>query len=208
MDAFVAAVVGFVIAAVLALINSWLSGREKVAEGVRAQRLTAYPTAWRRTGVLSRWPRTDASREHIVRLHEDLRRWYYGEGGMYLSTRARKRYEHLQLVLESFLSQPGSNVADHYVSLMEAASYFRTGLTKDLETRERWGSIATMLAWREESEASRRADARLHALRAAAPRSPGVRGTGDSPIHHLTPEDEHMDGDAAPSTTDQGADAG
>jgi len=29
-----AAIVGFVIAAVLALINSWLMGREKVAEGV------------------------------------------------------------------------------------------------------------------------------------------------------------------------------
>jgi len=45
---------------------------------------------------------------------------------MYLSTRARKRYEHLQLVLGSLLSQPESNIADHYESLMEAASYFRT----------------------------------------------------------------------------------
>jgi len=62
----------------------------------------------------------------LVRLHEDLRRWYYAEGGMYLSTRARKRYEHLQLVLGSLLSQPESNITDHYESLMEAASYFRT----------------------------------------------------------------------------------
>ena len=75
---------------------------------------------------MSRWPRTDAGREHLIRLHEDLRRWYYAEGGMYLSTRARKRYEHLQLVLGSLLSQPESNITDHYESLMEAASYFRT----------------------------------------------------------------------------------
>ena len=203
MDAYVAAIVGFVIAAVLALINSWLAGREKVAEGVRTQRIAAYPAAWRRTGVVSRWPRTDAGREHVLRLHEDLRRWYYTEGGMYLSTRARKRYEHLQLVLGSFLLQPESNIADHYVSLMEAASYFRTGLTKDLETRERWGSIATILAWREESMASRRADARLSAVRAAPSMTQGVSGTVDSPvIHHLTPEDERMDSEEASDKTE------
>jgi hypothetical protein len=202
MDAFVAAVVGFVVAAVLALINSWLSGREKVAEGVRTQRIAAYPTAWRRTGVVSRWPRTDASREHIVRLHEDLRRWYYAEGGMYLSTRARKRYEHLQLVLEAFLSQPESNVADHYESLMEAASFFRTGLTKDLETRERWGSIATILALRDESQATRRADARLREVTAASPAVPGTHDSAASPvIHHLTAEDERLVGGEAPSAT-------
>ena len=203
MDAFIAAVVGFVVAAVLALINSWLSGREKVAEGVRTQRIAAYPTAWRRTGVVSRWPRTDASREHIVRLHEDLRRWYYAEGGMYLSTRARKRYEHLQLVLGAFLSQPEPNVADHYLSLMEAASYFRTGLTKDLETRERWGSIATILAWREESRASRKADARLRAVTGASPTTTRTSNSAVSPvIHHLTPEDERMDAPEARNTTE------
>ena len=201
MDAFVAAVVGFVIAAVLALINSWLSGREKVAEGVRTQRIAAYPTAWRRTGVVSRWPRTDASREHIVRLHEDLRRWYYAEGGMYLSTRARKRYEHLQLVLESFLSQPELNVADHYESLMEAASFFRTGLTKDLETRERWGSIATILAWRDERQATLRADARLRAITAASAPPPRTGLLASPVVHHLTPEDERMESGEAPTPT-------
>ena len=209
MDAYVAAVVGFVTAAVLALINSWLSGREKVAEGVRAQRIAAYPTAWRRTGVVSRWPRTDADREHIIRLHEALRRWYYAEGGMYLSTRARKRYEHLQLVLEAFLSRPDAVVADHYVSLMEAASYFRTGLTQDLETRDRSGSIAAILAWREEREASSRADARLRALTAAAPAGQGA-GTGAGAdgsagthvIHRLGPEDERMGGDDVRRTTE------
>jgi hypothetical protein len=202
MDAYVAAVVGFVTAAVLALINSWLTGREKVAEGVRAQRIEAYPVAWRRTGVVSRWPRTDADRDHIVRLHEDLRWWYYADGGMYLSTRARKRYEHLQLVLEAFLSRSGAEVADHYASLMEAASYFRTGLTTDRETRDRSGSIAAVLAWREEREATRKADDRLRALSAARPTSPGAAGSaGTHVIHRLTPEDERMDLDEPKGTT-------
>jgi hypothetical protein len=203
MDAYMAAIIGFVVAAVLAVINSWLTGREKVAEGVRAQRIAAYPAAWRRTGVVSRWPRTDVGREHLTRLHEDLRRWYYAEGGMYLSTRARKRYEHLQLVLGSFLSQPESNIADHYESLMEAASYFRTGLTKDLETRERRGSIAALLAWREESQAGHRADARLRAVTALSPTTPTGPGTAVAPlIHHLTSEDERLDSEEPPPMTE------
>lgn len=163
MDAYIAAAIGFATAAVLAMVNSWLAGRETAAEGVRAQRIATYPTAWRRTGVVSRWPRTDAGRDHLLRLHVDLRRWYYGEGGMYLSAEARKRYEHLQLVLEAVLTRaPGER--SYYEEVMEAASYFRTGLTRDLESRDRRGSIAVLLARREEAAAERRAEERLAAL--------------------------------------------
>lgn len=194
MDAYIGAIVGFVVAILLAVINSWLTGREKVAEEVRTQRIAAYPAAWRRTGVVSRWPRTDAGRAHLLELHEDMRRWYYAEGGMYLSTRARKRYEHLQLVLDAFLSQPELNIDDHYESLREAASYFRTGLTKDLETRARWGSIATILAWLEEKQDSRDADARFHKVRPAESTTPDASGTAVSPpIHHLSSEEERSD---------------
>jgi hypothetical protein len=65
--------------------------------GVRSRRIATHPAVWNRTIVVSRWPGTDADREQFVRLHEDLPRWYYAGGGLYLSTRARKRYEHLQL---------------------------------------------------------------------------------------------------------------
>ena len=84
--------------------------------------------------------------------------------------------------------------------LMEAASYFRTGLTKDLETRDRSGSIAAILAWREERAAAGRADARLRALTAAAPTGSGTAGT--HLMHRLTPEDERMDGDELRGTTE------
>ena len=64
-----------------------------------------------------------------------MRHWYYADGGIYLSTQARKRYEHLQLVLEAILACPESEVAGHYEALMEAASHFPHGLAQDLATR-------------------------------------------------------------------------
>jgi hypothetical protein len=38
----------------MAMINSWLAGRESVAEGVRAQRIATYQAVWKRTNVIVR----------------------------------------------------------------------------------------------------------------------------------------------------------
>ena len=50
MDGLLGAIIGLAVAAVLAIINSMLSDRQKVAEGVRDQRIRTYPAAWERTG--------------------------------------------------------------------------------------------------------------------------------------------------------------
>jgi hypothetical protein len=194
MNAYVAAAIGFVTAAALALINSWLAGRENVAEGVRNQRIATYPAVWNRTRVVSRWPRTDAGREQFLRLHEDLRRWYYAGGGLYLSTRARKRYEHLQLVLEAVVSIDDKQAAERYRAVMEAASYFRTGLTDDLETRERRSIVVALARRRADDKARREADARLEDVKAiaggGAARPSEVASS--SPIHAVTTADEDL----------------
>jgi hypothetical protein len=187
MDAYVAAAVGFVTAAVLAMINSWLAGRETVAEGVRTQRIATYPAVWKRTSVVSRWPRTDAGREHLLRLHEDLREWYYAGGGLYLSTGARKRYEHLQLVLEAVSSMEEAKAPQFYEPVMNAASYFRTGLTDDLETRQRHSVLVAVARRRDDRRAKRLADTRLQVVTAAAPETRYPR-----PIHAVTPLDEEQ----------------
>lgn len=194
MDAYVAAAIGFVTAAALALVNSWLAGRENVAEGVRNQRIATYPAVWNRTSVVSRWPRTDAGREQFLRLHEDLRRWYYAGGGLYLSTRARERYEHLQLVLEAVVSIDDKQAGECYLAVMDAASYFRTGLTDDLETRERRSIVIALARRRADGQARRDADARLEKVRTFARGS--AASTTDAatnpPIHAVTPVDEDL----------------
>lgn len=194
MDTYVAAAIGFVIAAVLAMINSWLAGRESVAEEVRNQRIATYPAVWNRTSVVSRWPRTDAGRDQFLRLHEDLRRWYYAGGGLYLSTGARKRYEHLQLVLDAVLSTDQPNATEFYQSVMKAASYFRTGLTDDLETRQRRSVVVALVRRRADGLARREADARLRSVTALAARnaaSTTEAGPG-RPIHAVKSIDEEL----------------
>jgi hypothetical protein len=135
VDGLLGAIIGLAVAAVLAIINSMLSDREKVAEGVRDQRIRTYPAAWERTGVVSRWPHTDATRAHASRLHLDLRRWYYSGGGLFLSEDARERYEHLQVVLEAIVAQDPDHPLDQYDDLIEAAHWFRLGLAEDLRIR-------------------------------------------------------------------------
>lgn len=146
VDALLGAIIGLLVAAVLAMLNSWLTDREKVAESVREQRVRTYPSVWERTSVVSRWPRTDATREHAVHLHLDLRRWYYSGGGLFLSRAARERYEHLQVMLEAIVAQGDDGPLGHYEELMDAASWFRTGLTSDLQTRQ---SRNPLTAWSE-----------------------------------------------------------
>jgi hypothetical protein len=67
-----------------------------VAEELRDLRLRWYPPVWKRTSVLSNWPRPNAARENLERLRVDLRAWYFAGGGLYLSENARKRYGELQ----------------------------------------------------------------------------------------------------------------
>jgi hypothetical protein len=145
VDGILGAIVGLAVAAVLAMINSMLSDREKLAEGVRDQRIRTYPAAWERTGVVSRWPHTDATRAHASRLHLDLRRWYYSGGGLFLSEDARERYEHLQVVLEAIVAQDPEHPLAEYDDLLEAAHWFRLGLADDLRVRRKGNAIT---AWR------------------------------------------------------------
>ncbi|WP_151084665.1 hypothetical protein [Nocardioides cynanchi] len=153
MDGLLGAIIGLAVAAVLAIINAMLSDRQKVAEGVRDQRIRTYPAAWERTGVVSRWPHTDADRGHALRLHRDLRTWYYSGGGLFLSEDARERYEHFQVVLEAIVAQDPAHPIEEYDDLVEAAHWFRLGLAEDLRIRHQ-GMIA---AWR--AKRMRRAEA-------------------------------------------------
>jgi hypothetical protein len=148
VDGLLGAIIGLAVAAVLAIINSMLSDRQKVAEGVRDQRIRTYPAAWERTGVVSRWPHTDATRAHCSRLHLDLRKWYYSGGGLFLSEDARERYEHLQVVLEAIVAQDPDHPIEQYDDLIEAAHWFRLGLADDLRIRHRGNAFTTWRARR------------------------------------------------------------
>lgn len=192
VDGLLGAIIGLAVAAVLAIINSWLSDREKVAEGVRDQRIRTYPAVWERTSVVSRWPRTDATREHATHLHLDLRTWYYSGGGLFLSEDTQDRYEHLQVVLEAVIAQ-SPNEPLKYDSLMDAAHWFRAGLAEDLRTREHRNPVSAR-RWRKRRENELDlAEAREDAVGARELVSEGVsvrREPTQTPMVMLTQEDD------------------
>ena len=201
MDGLLGAIIGLAVAAVLALINSWLSDREKVAEGVRDQRIRTYPAVWERTSVVSRWPRTDATREHATHLHLDLRKWYYSGGGLFLSEDAQDRYEHLQVVLEAIIAGSSSEPLHEYDSLMEAAHWFRAGLAEDLRTRERHNLFEASRRRKRHASQLDLAEARENAVGAREMVGDGVsvrRKPAHTPMVMLTQEDDRLRSTEAP----------
>lgn len=167
MDALWGAIIGLVIGlgvgAVLAIIIAWLSDRQKVAEEVRDERIRTYPAVWERTSVVSRWPRTDATRDHAVHLHLDLRTWYYSSGGLFLSEDAQEQYEHLQVVLEALIAQDPAEPLE-YDELMDAAQWLRDGLAEDLRTRRRHDWIGSWKLRRTRRAALAAAEKREHTV--------------------------------------------
>jgi hypothetical protein len=203
VDGLLGAIIGLAVAAVLAIINSWLSDRQKVAEGVRDERIRTYPAVWERTSVVSRWPRTDATREHATHLHLDLRTWYYSGGGLFLSEDTQDRYEHLQVVLEAVIARNPSEPLQ-YDSLMDAAHWFRAGLAEDLRTREHHNLVS---AWRWRKRREREldlAETRENDVGARELVADGVsvrREPTRTPMVMLTQEEDQLRGSEPPNTT-------
>jgi len=139
--ALITAVVGLVTAAVLALVNSWISARAGVDENLREKRLAVYPALWTASAAFSRWPEQTATRASLEALHDRLRIWYYDEGGLFLSTVARARYGDVQELIAALVAAPGhadGRLNHHrYADLRDTASALRTALTEDLDTRRR-----------------------------------------------------------------------
>jgi hypothetical protein len=103
-------------------------------------------------------------RTEIEDLARNLRRWYFEEGGLYLSAEAREAYFQLQdaltAVIESNRWAAGTDSSDEidaqtFQALRQIGSWLRTTLTYDVGTRRRF-SLAP--DWQEEdAEANRRA---------------------------------------------------
>jgi hypothetical protein len=139
--AIVTGVVGLLSAAALALLNSAITARAGIDEDLREKRFTAYPQLWLTTGAVSRWPRATVTKESLEATHETLRSWYYGGGGVFLSSTARDRYGDLQEMIAALMKRRGDGsdelAEESYTALMETASALRTALTEDLDTRRR-----------------------------------------------------------------------
>ena len=108
---------------------------------IRKERIRTYLKLWQLLVVLARYDRPgplDAAR--LEKLSVEMRTWFFEDGGIYLSDRARDSYfalkKKLPLVVEASRQREGQALEEQEVNqLVEAASLLRAHLTKDLGTR-------------------------------------------------------------------------
>jgi hypothetical protein len=109
---------------------------------LRLRRIEVYQPLWELTALLPRWPRDPhVTYEDLFKFSEDLRKWYFSGGGMYLSrTTHQKGYYPLQQELERVLSQTKAGELsqlshDDYGSVRDCCSSLRSHLAEDIASR-------------------------------------------------------------------------
>jgi hypothetical protein len=171
----IVAVIGLVGSAAGAIWAAYVGTRRRVLaelEGrydaeLRDSRLSVYPKLWAALEPLAKYAREPAGRpgrNEIEDLARHLRRWYFEDGGLFLSAEAREAYFQLQDALaavtesERWTEGTGSSEeidAHTFDALRQIASWLRTTLTYDVGTRRRF-SLAP--DWQQEdAEANHRA---------------------------------------------------
>jgi hypothetical protein len=120
------------------LHKSTLAMASTVDTDLRGRRITAYTELWKKTGTLPQWPRNrELTYQDLRALTDELRKWYFETGGMYLSTTAQKAYAETQESLTSVLAkdQDGKVSDPDYDSIRGKCSALRAELTGDLLSR-------------------------------------------------------------------------
>ncbi len=137
------AIGGAFLTAIGVLVKSAFSQRVKIDESVLKERRELYQKLWEKTKLLPKWPQaTDVTYAKLHTLSEELRDWYFLEGGIYLSEQARKAYgnvqENLCLTTKAKQDDQEKSITDaEYQNLVDFCSALRTELTQDLQSRKR-----------------------------------------------------------------------
>ena len=144
--------VGLVAGFIGSVLQGMLAERTRIDESVRATRLECYTKLWRKTELLPAYPvAAEVTYDELLALTEEMRDWYFREGGMYLSEASRKRYGDAQeeigkviggklLVNGQVVESPrkaGTLSDPEYVRVQHRLSALRTSMAGDLLARSR-----------------------------------------------------------------------
>ncbi|GIF22407.1 hypothetical protein Ate02nite_51370 [Paractinoplanes tereljensis] len=141
-----AALIGLAAGVLGSALKYALDRRAKAYEDLWSRRLEHYRGVWEASALFSRWPRQEPTLDNIRTLQTTLRTWYYGDGGMLMSAKARRRYEYVQKSLTAIDGTGPDQVGDDdYTEMMEIFSRLRSALTDDLESRRKGSILYTLL---------------------------------------------------------------
>jgi hypothetical protein len=112
----------------------------EIARAVRSDRIEVYPKLWALTERLAFYAKErDLTYSDALDLGSALRRWYYQEGGIFLSENSRDAYFELHEALKAvYTSKPVQSEPlkpREFFSIQRPSSNLRTALARDLGTR-------------------------------------------------------------------------
>jgi hypothetical protein len=109
------------------------------------KRLDLYAKLWPKTRPLARFaPRVVLTHRRLLETSDEMRDWYFGEGGIYLSRRSRKPYFRLKKKLQDAIedervkANPDAEIDPEMTAkILKAATRLRTSLADDIGARMR-----------------------------------------------------------------------
>lgn len=140
---FISAFIGAIVGVIVFAINNATSLRTKIDESLREKRLLVYQDLWEKTKLLPKWPKaSDVTYRKLNGLSGELRDWYFGKGGIYLTKESRDAYGEVQKnlceIVNAHSNKADANISDlEYDKIVESCSLLRTKLTDDLQSRKR-----------------------------------------------------------------------
>ena len=146
MDDLTKAILSFALGAVGSYLGLlWKVRKDLEAaydKDLRERRLVVYRTLWAHLEPLAKYvPPGPVSGALLRQLAEHLRRWYFAEGGIYLSDGTRAAYFKLQETLVPYVASCGDEHeavdASKLEAIQKSGSFLRTWMAKDVGTRRR-----------------------------------------------------------------------
>ncbi len=139
-----------VISALLGVFGSYLAARQKFRddlqakydESLRNDRLKAYKNLWALTKTLPLYARTEAVTGHKLKeMAIDLRKWYFEDGGIFLTDNSREAYFELQKKIQKVLKNQQADLTAElddgtFEAVRKLGSKLRTNLSSDLRSRK------------------------------------------------------------------------
>lgn len=142
--------IGVVLGAIVGSAGSylglyWKVRKELEAEydkDLRQERLTSYKTLWAITQPLAKYARPEpVTPGRLRKLSDDLRQWYFENGGIFMSEATREEYFALQEELKARIAAHGADLSksltdNDYATARKRGSRLRTAITIDVGTRK------------------------------------------------------------------------
>jgi hypothetical protein len=127
-----------------AAVTGWVTLRKvrsdlqaEYDKDLRSKRLTKYLEIWPKFAPLATTKLQDVRKADVEAFSIELRRWYFAEGGVYLSSSAMDVYNLLQTEITAATEKAGEFAQSDAARIRFFASSLRTRMTEDLGTRRR-----------------------------------------------------------------------